>query len=39
METARQLAAEIRARRGGKLFSPSWAILNESRDARSRERQ
>lgn len=39
MEAARQLAAEIRARRGGKLFSPSWEIVNAARDERTRELQ
>jgi excisionase family DNA binding protein len=39
MEAARQLAAEIQASRGGKLFSPSWEIINESRDERTRDLQ
>jgi len=37
MEAARQSAAEIRAQRGGKLFAPSWELLDESRDERTRE--
>jgi excisionase family DNA binding protein len=34
---ARQLQAELLARRGGRLFSPSWELLNESRDMRSQQ--
>lgn len=37
LESAKCLQAEILARRGGKLFSPSWELLNEARDERSRE--
>ena len=35
LDAARELRGEILARRGGKLFSPSWAELNEARDERS----
>ena len=31
------LNEEILAERGGKLFSPSWEILNELRDERTRQ--
>ena len=38
MDAAERLAQEIRARRGGRLFTPeSWELLNESRDERSRD--
>jgi hypothetical protein len=37
MEAARQLRAEILAKRGGKLFTPSWELLNEARDERTRQ--
>ena len=37
MKQARKLREEITARRGGKPFSPSWVILNDSRDERTRQ--
>ncbi|SRR5712692_4437442 len=37
VERARRLQAEMLAKRGGQLFSPSWEILAELRDERSRE--
>jgi excisionase family DNA binding protein len=37
MERARRHAAEIQARRGGKLFPPSWITINEQRDERTRQ--
>ena len=37
MDRIQQRAKEIQAQRGGKLFSPSWKIINEQRDERSRQ--
>jgi hypothetical protein len=37
MDRARRHAAEIQARRGGKLFPPSWITINEQRDERTRQ--
>jgi len=37
VERARRLQAEMLAKRGGQPFSPSWEILAELRDERSRE--
>jgi excisionase family DNA binding protein len=38
MERAQELSRQILAERGGKLFSPpSWVLLNESRDERTRQ--
>jgi excisionase family DNA binding protein len=37
MEAARKLAAEIRARRNGELFSSSDVLINEARDLRTRD--
>jgi excisionase family DNA binding protein len=37
MEAASKLRAAILAKRGGKLFSPSWELLNEARDERTRQ--
>ena len=37
MDQAQRHAKEIQARRGGKLFSPSWEIINEQRDERTRQ--
>ena len=37
MDRAQQRAKETQARRGGKLFSPSWKIINEQRDERTRQ--
>ena len=37
MYRAQQRAAEIQEERGGKLFSPSWEIINEQRDERTRQ--
>ncbi|MBA3450192.1 MAG: helix-turn-helix domain-containing protein [Chloroflexia bacterium] len=37
MDRARRHADETQARRGGKLFSPSWEIINEMRDERTRQ--
>jgi excisionase family DNA binding protein len=37
MERARRHAAKIQARRGGKLFPPSWITINEQRDERTRQ--
>lgn len=37
IEAAERLQAELLARRGGKLFSPSWELLNESCDERTRQ--
>ena len=39
MEAARRLAAEIRARHGGRLFSSSDVLLNDARDQRTRDLQ
>jgi excisionase family DNA binding protein len=37
MDRAQELAEEIQARRGGKLFPPSWITINEQRDERTRQ--
>ena len=37
IERAQRDANELQARRGGKLFSPSWEIIAEMRDERTRE--
>lgn len=37
LDRARRHAAETRARRGGKLFPPSWITINEQRDERTRQ--
>jgi excisionase family DNA binding protein len=37
LERAQRHAEETRALRGGKLFSPSWEILDELREERSRQ--
>lgn len=37
MERAQRRAAETTARRGGKLFPPSWITINEQRDERTRQ--
>jgi excisionase family DNA binding protein len=37
VERFRQLQEELLAKRGGRLFSPSWELLNEARDQRSRD--
>ena len=37
MDRARRHAAEIQARRGGKLFPPAWITINEQRDERTRQ--
>jgi excisionase family DNA binding protein len=37
MAEARRLREELLRERGGELFSPSWEILNELRDERSRQ--
>jgi excisionase family DNA binding protein len=37
MDRARRHAAETTARRGGKLFPPSWITINEQRDERTRQ--
>jgi len=39
LAAARKLQAELLAERGGELFSPSWEIINELRDERSRQLQ
>jgi excisionase family DNA binding protein len=36
MEEAKELRAQMLARRGGKPFSPSWEIIREAREERSR---
>lgn len=36
IEQARELREQVLASRGGKLFSPSWILINEARDERSR---
>lgn len=38
IDRAEERAKRITARRGGRLFSPSWEILNELRDERTRQR-
>jgi excisionase family DNA binding protein len=37
LERVRRLNEQILAERGGKRFSPSWEILNELRDERTRQ--
>ena len=37
VERARKSQAEMLARRGGKPFTPSWELLNEARDERTRQ--
>ena len=37
IDRAERRAKEIQARRGGRLFSPSWEIINEQRDGRTRQ--
>jgi excisionase family DNA binding protein len=37
LDRAQRHAEETRARRGGKLFPPSWITINEQRDERTRE--
>jgi len=37
VESAKRLQAEFLERRGGEPFSPSWEIINELRDERSRQ--
>jgi excisionase family DNA binding protein len=37
MDRAERHAAETQARRGGKLFPPSWITINEQRDERTRQ--
>lgn len=37
IEESKRLHAEQLARRGGKPFSPSWVLINEARDERSRQ--
>jgi hypothetical protein len=37
LERMKALSDEILAERGGKPFSPSWALLNEARDERTRQ--
>jgi excisionase family DNA binding protein len=37
LDRAQRHAAEIQARRGGKLFPPSWITINEQRDERTRQ--
>ena len=37
LERAQRHAAETTARRGGKLFPPSWITINEQRDERTRQ--
>jgi excisionase family DNA binding protein len=37
VERAKKRQAEMLAKRGGKLFSPSWELLNEARDERMRQ--
>ena len=39
IERLKQRQAELLAERGGQPFSPSWEILNELRDERSRQLQ
>src|SRR3954447_17061257 len=36
-ERARELSDQILARRGGKPFPPSWIVINEQRDERTRQ--
>ena len=37
LDRAQRHATEIQARRGGKLFPPSWITINEQRDERTRQ--
>ena len=37
MDRAQELSRQTLAERGGKLFSPSWEIINEQRDERTRQ--
>jgi hypothetical protein len=37
MERLKALSDQILAERGGKPFSPSWKLINEARDDRSRQ--
>ena len=37
LDRAQRNAAEIQARRGGKLFPPAWITINEQRDERTRQ--
>ena len=37
LEQAQQLSKQILARRGGKPFPPSWIVINEQRDERTRQ--
>jgi excisionase family DNA binding protein len=37
MDRIQQRAEEIQARRGGKLFPPSWITINKQRDERTRQ--
>ena len=37
LDRAQRHAAETTARRGGKLFPPSWITINEQRDERTRQ--
>jgi excisionase family DNA binding protein len=37
LDRAQRHAEETRARRGGKLFPPSWITINEQRDERTRQ--
>jgi excisionase family DNA binding protein len=37
LDRAKRHAAEIQARRGGKLSPPSWITINEQRDERTRQ--
>jgi hypothetical protein len=37
MEQAQRISQQILARRGGALFSPSWTILDELREERTRQ--
>jgi hypothetical protein len=37
IEQAKQRQAEMLAQRGGQPWSPSWELLNEVRDERSRQ--
>lgn len=37
LEDAKRLSEEITARRGGKPFPPSWKLINQMRDERTRQ--
>ena len=39
LEDARRFQAEMLARRGGEPFTPSWILINEARDERTRDLQ